>query len=82
MLLVRKIHEDIQDSELSKIKTKYDDATLDAINLFSKSLLRKILKDPISALKAQSSNGHYTPSMVDTLRSVYQLDKPKALEQD
>ena len=79
---LKHLFEDIQDSELSKIKTKYDDATLDAINLFSKSLLRKILKDPISALKAQASNGHYTPSMVYTLRSVYQLDKPKALEQD
>ena len=46
------------------------------------SLLRKILKDPISALKAQASNGRYTPSMVNTLRSIYQLDKPKAVEQD
>lgn len=79
---LKHLFEDIQDSELSKIKTKYDDATLDAINVFSKSLLRKILKDPISALKAQASNGHYTPSMVDTLRSIYQLDKPKAVEQD
>ena len=79
---LKHLFEDIQDNELSKIKTKYDDETLDAINVFSKSLLRKILKDPISALKAQASNGHYIPSMVDTLRSIYQLDKPKAVEQD
>jgi glutamyl-tRNA reductase len=79
---LKHLFEDIQDSELSKIKTKYDDETLDAINIFSKSLLRKILKDPISTLKTQASNGHYTPSMVDTLRSIYQLDKPKAVEQD
>ena len=79
---LKHLFEDIQDNELSKIKTKYDNETLDAINVFSKSLLRKILKDPISALKAQASNGHYTPSIVDTLRSIYQLDKPKAVEQD
>ena len=77
---LKHLFEDIQDMELSKIKTKYDDQTINAINVFSKSLLRKILKEPITALKSQASNGHYTPSIVDTIRSIYQLDKSK--EQD
>ena len=79
---LKHLFEYIQGSELSKIKTKYDDATIDAIDIFSKSLLRKILKDPISTLKSQASNHYYTPSMVDTLRSIYQLDKLKTIKQD
>ncbi len=79
---LKHLFEDIQDSELSKIKSKYDDKTISAIDLFSKSLIRKILKDPIKALKSQASKGNYSPIIIDTVRSIYQLDSPKTLKQD
>ena len=72
---LKHLFEDIQINELSKIKSKYDETTINAIDIFSKSLLRMILKNPINTLKAQASNGHYTSSMVDLIRSMYQLDK-------
>ena len=66
---------DIKNIELSKIEARYDEDTLSAIDKFSSSLVRRILKDPISILKSQSINGHYSPAVVDAIRSIYRLDK-------
>ena len=80
---LKHLFDDIKNIELSKIEARYDEDTLSAIDKFSSSLVRRILKDPISTLKSQASNGHYSPAVVDAIRSVYRLDKIlKPAEQD
>ena len=69
------LFEQIKNNELSKIESHYDNKTLAAIDLFSTSLMKKVLKDPISTLKTQASNGSYSPALVDAIRSIYRLDK-------
>ena len=71
---LKHLFEDIKNIELSKIETRYDEDTLSAIDKFSSSLMRRILKDPISSLKSQATNGHYSPAVVDAIRSMYRLD--------
>ena len=72
---IKPVKLDIKNVELSKIETRYDKDTLSAIDKFSSSLIKRILKDPISILKSQASNGHYSPVVVDAIRSIYQLDE-------
>ena len=72
---LKRLFDDIKNVELSKIETRYDKDTLSAIDKFSSSLIKRILKDPISILKSQASNGHYSPVVVDAIRSIYQLDE-------
>jgi glutamyl-tRNA reductase len=72
---LKHLFEDIKNIELSKIETRYDEDTLSAIDKFSSSLVRRILKDPISILKSQATNGHYAPIVVDAIRSIYRLDE-------
>ena len=77
------LFEQIKNNELSKIESHYDNKTLAAIDLFSTSLMKKVLKDPISTLKTQASNGSYSPALVDAIRSIYRLDKSlEPAEQD
>jgi len=77
------LFEQIKNNELSKIESHYDNKTLAAIDLFSTSLMKKVLKDPISTLKTQAANGTYSPALVDAIRSIYQLDKSlEPVEQD
>ena len=80
---LKHLFDDIKNIELSKIETRYDENTLSAIDRFSSSLMRRILKDPISTLKSQATNGHYSPAMVDAIRSIYRLDDTQEIvEQD
>ena len=80
---LKHLFEDIKNIELSKIETRYDDDTLSAIDKFSSSLMRRILKEPISSLKSQATNGHYSPVVVDAIRSIYKLDEVvEPVEQD
>ena len=80
---LKALFEQIKSNELSKIKSHYDNKTLTAIDLFSTSLMTKLLKEPIITLKTQASNGRYSPALVDAIRSIYHLDKTlEAAEQD
>ena len=72
---LKHLFEDIKNIELSKIETRYDEDTLSAIDKFSSSLVKRILRDPISSLKSQATNGHYSPAVVDAIRSMYRLDE-------
>ena len=44
-------YESIQKKEINKISNKYEESTLEAIDIFSNSLLKKIMKDSIEFLK-------------------------------
>jgi len=72
---LKDLFDDIKNNELSKIESDYDKIILTAIDTFSTSLIKKVLKAPITTLKAQASNGSYSPILVDAIRSIYQLDK-------
>ena len=72
---LKDLFDDIKNNELSKIESDYDKITLTAIDTFSTSLIKKVLKTPITTLKAQASNGSYSPVLVDAIRSIYRLDK-------
>jgi len=72
---LKDLFDDIKNNELSKIESDYDKIILTAIDTFSTSLIKKVLKAPITTLKAQASNGSYSPVLVDAIRSIYQLDK-------
>ena len=66
-------YESILEFELSKLKNKHDQKTLETINLFSKSLIKKIMKEPINFLKSDSTEEKTKINYVDLLRSVHKF---------
>jgi len=75
---LKHLFEDLKNIELSKVETRYNEETLSAIDKFSSSLVKRILKDPISSLKSHAINGDYSPVVVEAIRSMYQLDRISA----
>ncbi len=65
--------ENIQTNEITKLKNKYDADTINAIDVFSKSLLKKILKNPISSLKSENSDHEYKMKIIEALKSIYPI---------
>ena len=72
---LKNLFNEIKNEQLLEVENKYDTETLKAIDLFSTSLMKKILKKPISTLKIQTENDSYSPVFIDAIRSMYNLDK-------
>ena len=68
-------YESIQKKEINKISNKYDENTLDAIDVFSNSLIKKIMKDSIEFLKSDKKSDLSKEQLVDILREVHGFDK-------
>ena len=68
-------YESIQKKEINKISNKYEESTLDAIDIFSNSLLKKIMKDSIEFLKSDKTSDLSKEQLVDVLREVHGFDK-------
>ena len=60
---------------MHKISNKYDENTLDAIDVFSNSLIKKIMKDSIEYLKSDKKSDLSKEQLVDILREVHGFDK-------
>jgi len=69
--------EELQINELSKLKNKYDHNTIKAIDIFSRSLLKKILKEPIQQLKSENFDEQSKSEMIDVLQKIYPLSNSK-----
>ena len=69
--------EELQENELSKLKNKYDNKTIDAIDIFSKSLVKKILKEPIHKLKSENSDDQLKSNIIKVLQTIYPLKNSK-----
>ncbi len=65
----------IQTNELEKISNKYDQNTLNAIDVFSNSLLKKIMKDSIVFLKSEDISDKSKIQFVNILSSIYKFNK-------
>ena len=70
---LKNFFENIQTSELTKLKNKYDADTINAIDIFSKSLLKKLLKDPITTLKSDQSDENSKIKIIEALKSIYPI---------
>lgn len=65
----------IQTNELEKISNKFDDKTLNAIDIFSNSLLNKIMKDSITFLKSDDISDKSKIQFVNILSSIHKFNK-------
>ena len=70
---LKNFFENIQTNELIKLKNKYDNDTINAIDIFSKSLLKKILKNPITSLKSERSDESSKLKIIEALKSIYPI---------
>ena len=70
---LKNFFENIQTNELIKLKNKYDNDTINAIDIFSKSLLKKILKNPITSLKSEGSDESSKLKIIEALKSIYPI---------
>ena len=70
---LKNFFENIQTNELIKLKNKYDNDTINAIDIFSKSLLKKLLKDPITSLKSEQSDDNSKLKIIEALKSIYPI---------
>ena len=68
-------YESIQKKEINKISNKYEESTLEAIDIFSNSLLKKIMKDSIEFLKSDKKSDLSKEQLDDILREVHGFDK-------
>ena len=65
----------IQINELKKVSRKYDSKTLAAIDVFSNSLLKKIMKDSIEYLKSDEVNEKSKIQYIEIMSSIYKFKK-------
>ena len=65
----------IQINELKKVSRKYDSKTLAAIDVFSNSLLKKIMKDSIEYLKSDDVNEKSKIQYIEIMSSIYKFKK-------
>ena len=65
----------IQTIELEKISNKFDEKTLNAIDIFSNSLLNKIMKDSITFLKSEDINVKSKIQFVNILSLIHKFNK-------
>tara|TARA_B100000676_G_scaffold306707_1_gene363549 strand:- start:24 stop:1274 length:1251 start_codon:yes stop_codon:yes gene_type:complete len=72
---LKKHYNSIQINELKKISGKYDLKTLDAIDIFSNSLLKKIMKESIEYLKSENVNEKSKEQFIEIISSVYKFKK-------
>ena len=64
----------IQTNELEKISNKFDEKTLNAIDIFSNSLLNKIMKDSITFLKSEDISDKSKTQFVNILSSIHKFN--------
>ena len=65
----------IQINELKKVSKRYDSKTLAAIDIFSNSLLKKIMKDSIEYLKSDDINEKSKIQYIEIMSSIYKFKK-------
>ena len=66
-------YEDILDLEISKIRHKHDEKTINSIKLFSKSLIKRYLKEPITFLKSETNSEDNKRDYINLLRSIHKF---------
>lgn len=71
---LRRSLDDIKHQEIQKVQNSYSPETLEVINQVSDRLIRRLLKDPISALKAHAESGDEVSEFVLAVRALYDLD--------
>lgn len=65
----------VRDDELDQWGPKYTDEQLDAVESFSKGLVKKLLHHPIMFLRNGIDDGSLKPEEVDVLRRMFALDE-------
>ena len=64
-------YESLLKSELLKLKNKHDHETLEIVDLFSKSLIKKIIREPIDFLKSDNTEEESKINYVEILRKIH-----------
>ena len=70
---LKQYYENILESELYKLKNKLDKETLKKIDIFSKSFIKKIMKEPINFLKSDVTEEKTKIDYVEILRLVHKF---------
>ena len=66
--------DEVKKAEIRRVQSSYSPETVVAIEEVSDRVIRKLLKRPISTLKALAESDNGVPEIVQILRSIYHLD--------
>ncbi len=67
--------ESIRSDELERYAGQYSDEQREAVESFSKGLVKKLLHNPIAFLRGSVDQGTLTPEEVDIVRRIFALDE-------
>lgn len=70
-----RIFEAIREEEIQKWGDKYTPEQREAVDAFSKGLVKKLLHNPISYLRSAVEDGTLKPEDVDLVRRLFELDR-------
>ena len=66
-------YEEILDQEILKVENKYDSKTLETLEIFSNSLIKKYLRGPISFLKSDTISENNKRKYINLLKSIHKI---------